>query len=162
MPRILGIDYGTRPRGRRPERPGPHHGLPGRGLRLPGPAHDARHYRELVKEDEVDRIVIGLPLHTERPRGPARRAHPNLRRLAGRVTGLPVYYFDERYTSVEAENRMIDAGLKRQTSGSASATSLRPDHAPGLPRRRLPRDRGEGGAAGGTPGGRLMTTLDHR
>ena len=30
------------------------------------------------------------------------------------VTGLPVAYADERYTSVEADNLMIEQGLKRQ------------------------------------------------
>jgi putative Holliday junction resolvase len=30
------------------------------------------------------------------------------------VTGKPVVYFDERYTTVEAEHRLVDSGLKRQ------------------------------------------------
>ena len=30
------------------------------------------------------------------------------------VTERPVLYFDERYTTVEAEHRLIDAGLTRQ------------------------------------------------
>ena len=30
------------------------------------------------------------------------------------VTGRPVVYFDERYTTVEAEHRLLDAGLTRQ------------------------------------------------
>jgi putative Holliday junction resolvase len=30
------------------------------------------------------------------------------------ATGLPVAYADERYTSVEADNLMIQSGLKRQ------------------------------------------------
>ena len=30
------------------------------------------------------------------------------------MTGLPVVYHDERYTSVEADNLMIESGLKRQ------------------------------------------------
>jgi putative Holliday junction resolvase len=30
------------------------------------------------------------------------------------VTGLPVLYFDERYTTVEAENLLLGSGLNRQ------------------------------------------------
>ena len=32
----------------------------------------------------------------------------------GGVSGRPVIYFDERYTTVEAENRLIDLGMTRQ------------------------------------------------
>jgi putative Holliday junction resolvase len=32
----------------------------------------------------------------------------------GDATGKPVVFFDERYTTVEAEERLIAAGLKRQ------------------------------------------------
>ncbi len=31
----------------------------------------------------------------------------------GRATGLPVVYYDERYTTVDAEDSLIAAGLKR-------------------------------------------------
>ena len=30
------------------------------------------------------------------------------------ITGRPVVYFDERYSTVEAEHRLLDAGLTRQ------------------------------------------------
>ncbi len=30
------------------------------------------------------------------------------------MTERPVFYFDERYTTVEAEQRLLDAGLTRQ------------------------------------------------
>ena len=48
----------------------------------------------------------------------ARDNWPGWRRRWGRwlasVTGLPVAYADERYTSVAADNLMIQSGLKRQ------------------------------------------------
>ena len=31
-----------------------------------------------------------------------------------RVTDRPVFYFDERYTTIEAEHHLLDAGLTRQ------------------------------------------------
>src|SRR5690242_15628834 len=78
-----------------------------------GAEHDARHYRELVREEEVERIVIGLPLHTSGREGRLVALTRSFGDWLAGVTGLPVFYFDERYTTVEAEQRLIDAGLKR-------------------------------------------------
>ena len=114
MTRILGLDYGTR-------RVGAALSDPARTIAFPLEIHercgldsDARHYRELVRENDVERIVVGLPLHTSGREGQlASQARTFGDWLAG-VTGRPVIYFDERYTTVEAEHRLIDAGLSRQ------------------------------------------------
>ncbi len=114
MPRILGIDYGTRRIGAALSDPGRTMAFPAEVYTPRGPEHDARHYRELVREHEVDRIVVGLPLHTTGREGQlAGMARTFGKWLAG-VTGLPVYYFDERFTTIEAEQKLIDAGLTRQ------------------------------------------------
>ncbi len=62
--------------------------------------------------------------------------------MAGRVTGLPVVYFDERYTSVEAEHRLLDAGLTRQNAKAlrdklAAQIMLQATWTPAAPRPRL-------------------------
>jgi putative holliday junction resolvase len=80
MPRILGIDYGTR-------RVGAALSDPGRTMAFPAEVYALRQLAALTR-------TFGAW-------------------LAG-VTGLPVFYFDERYTTVEAEHRLIEAGLKRQ------------------------------------------------
>ena len=66
------------------------------------------------REDDVERIVIGLPLHTSGREGQLAALTRSFGDWLAGVTGLPVFYFDERYTTVEAEHRLIDAGLKRQ------------------------------------------------
>jgi putative holliday junction resolvase len=114
MTRILGLDYGTRRVGAALSDPGRTIAFPVEVYGLRSPVLDARHYGELVQENDVERIVIGLPLHTSGREGA----------LASRVrmfgdwlavsTGRPVVYFDERYTTVEAEQRLLDAGLSRQ------------------------------------------------
>jgi putative Holliday junction resolvase len=114
MPRILGIDYGTRRVGAALSDPGRTLAFPAEVYVLRGTEHDAKHYRELVREDEVDRIVIGLPLHTSGREGRLVALTRSFGDWLTGVTGLPVSYFDERYTTVEAERRLIDAGLKRQ------------------------------------------------
>lgn len=114
MPRILGIDYGTRRVGAALSDPGQTMAFPSEVYVLRGPEHDARHYRELVREDEVERIVIGLPLHTSGREGQLAALTRSFGDWLAGVTGLPVLYFDERYTTVEAEQRLLDAGLTRQ------------------------------------------------
>lgn len=114
MGRILGLDFGLR-------RVGGAISDPGRTIASPLEVYvrgsveqDARHYRRLVEEHEVQRIVIGLPVHTSgRESEMAARARDWGAWLAS-ITGLPVSFADERYTSVEADNLMIQAGLKRQ------------------------------------------------
>jgi putative Holliday junction resolvase len=75
---------------------------------------DARHYRELVREHEIERIVIGLPVHISGREGQLAAKARDWGGWLASVTGLPVAYTDERYTSVEAENLMIASGLKRK------------------------------------------------
>lgn len=114
MPRILGLDYGTRRVGAALSDPGRTIAFPAEVYELRNPERDARHYRELVQEDDVDRIVVGLPLHTTGREGQLAAAARTFGAWLAGVTGLPVIYFDERYTTVEAEQRLIDAGLTRQ------------------------------------------------
>jgi putative holliday junction resolvase len=114
MPRILGIDYGTRRVGAALSDPGRTMAFPAEVYVLRGLEHDAKHYRELVREDEVERIVIGLPVHTSGREGQIAALTRSFGDWLAGVTGVPVFYFDERYTTVEAEQKLIDAGLKRQ------------------------------------------------
>ena len=65
---------------------------------------------ELVGEYEVDRIVVGLPLHMDGRSGPeAQRARAFGDEVARR-TGIAVDYLDERWTSREARRAMGPSG----------------------------------------------------
>ena len=57
--------------------------------------------------------MIGLPLHTGGREGTSASLARTWGDWLAAVTGLPVVYFDERYTTVEAEESLIAAGLKR-------------------------------------------------
>jgi putative Holliday junction resolvase len=94
---------------------------PGRTIAFPlevyerrGPEPDARHYRELVQENDVERIVVGLPLHTSGREGDLASKARSFAAWLVTVTGRPVICFDERYSTVEAEQRLIDARVTRQ------------------------------------------------
>jgi putative Holliday junction resolvase len=114
MTRILAIDFGTR-------RVGAAICDPGRTIAFPlevygrrGPDLDKAHYRELVHENDVDRIVVGLPVHNSGQEGQSAGLAREFGKWLSAVTGRPVVYFDERYSTVEAEARLIDAGFTRQ------------------------------------------------
>jgi putative Holliday junction resolvase len=112
MGRILGLDFGTKRVGMALSDPRRLIATPLGVYERTGPARDAAHFQKLVLDEEVDRIVVGLPLHT-------RGGESELAVLARRwgawlaeTTGLPVVYFDERYTSVDAEDLLRSGGLR--------------------------------------------------
>ena len=75
---------------------------------------DVQYFAEMARKKECEKIVLGLPLNmdgTEGDRAEKVRAFGVL--LAERA-GIPVDYEDERLTTVEAEEMLIEAGLSRQ------------------------------------------------
>lgn len=67
----------------------------------------------LIAPEEVSHIVVGLPLHLDgRDSDSSRAATKYAEKLASRVA-VPVELFDERFSSVEAEERLRAGGSKR-------------------------------------------------
>lgn len=71
------------------------------------------HVARVAREHGVGCIVVGLPLNMDGSEsvqsGRARAFAKNL----GKVTGLPVKLFDERLTTVEADELLIEAGVTK-------------------------------------------------
>jgi len=68
----------------------------------------------LAHEHEVERIVVGLPLSLDGSLGPqARRVQSFVEALKVR-TELPVVTWDERFSTVDAERVLVEAGVKRE------------------------------------------------
>lgn len=79
-----------------------------------GAEADAAYFTAMAASLGVEKIVVGLPLNmdgTEGDRALKARAFGEL--LAER-SSLPVDYEDERLTTVEAEELLIEAGLSRE------------------------------------------------
>ena len=124
MRRILGLDFGTRRVGAAVSDPRRHDRHAAGGLRAPRPGAGRRAIiGSWSREHEVDRIVIGLPLHTGGREGTSAALARELGRLARRASpACRSSIYDERYTTVDAEDSLIAAGLKRQQAARASAT----------------------------------------
>jgi putative Holliday junction resolvase len=72
---------------------------------------DSRYFRTLIEQEQVGQLVVGLPVHLNGREGQkAVEARAFGAWLAG-VTGLPVVFWDERFTTVEAESALWAAGL---------------------------------------------------
>jgi len=112
--RILGLDFGLRRVGAAVSDPGRSIATPLEVYERRDDAQDARHYRKLIEENDVDRIVIGLPVHTSGREGELATKARAWGDWLIAVAGLPVSYVDERYTSVMADDILIGSGFKRQ------------------------------------------------
>ncbi|MCU0880168.1 MAG: Holliday junction resolvase RuvX, partial [Pirellulaceae bacterium] len=75
------------------------------------PADDARWFQRLVQEEQVAGLVLGLPVHTSGQESQKSIEVQEFGRWLGELTGLPVCYFDERYTSTHAEALLLEAGM---------------------------------------------------
>jgi putative Holliday junction resolvase len=69
---------------------------------------------DLVRAHGVSEVVVGLPLNMDGSAGAqARKAQAFIDALRRRA-GVPVVAQDERLTTVEAEERLREAGVRRQ------------------------------------------------
>ena len=75
---------------------------------------DHRAIAELVVEEEADIVVVGLPLNMSGTAGPAARAAIDEAASLATVVGVPVVTFDERRTTVTADQAMIEANMRAQ------------------------------------------------
>jgi putative Holliday junction resolvase len=114
MSRILGLDFGTRRVGAALSDPRWLIATPLELYSRSTPERDAAHYRELVREEGVVRIVMGLPLHTSGGEGESAALARGWGAWLEKQTGVPVLFFDERYTTVDAEDFLRVQGASRK------------------------------------------------
>ena len=68
----------------------------------------------LVKEYEVEKIVLGFPKNMNNTIGERAEKSLELKEKLERRTGLPVIMWDERLTTVEAERTLIESKVRRE------------------------------------------------
>ncbi len=75
------------------------------------PEQDALYFRALVEREEIGGLVIGLPLHLDGREGEKAVEARQFGAWLKGVTGLEVVFWDERFTTVQAEAALWAAGL---------------------------------------------------
>ena len=76
--------------------------------------HDHQRIADLVREEEAEVVVVGLPLSLDGSSGRAAAAATKEAERIATVVQVPVEMYDERFTTVEAERPMMEAGLSAQ------------------------------------------------
>jgi putative Holliday junction resolvase len=72
---------------------------------------DAAYFRDLVMAEAIARLVVGLPVHLSGREGQKAAAARAFGGWLAQTTGAPVVFWDERFTTVEAESALWTAGL---------------------------------------------------
>ena len=75
------------------------------------PKQDSLFFKKIIEEEEVGQIVIGLPVHLNGSEGEQAKAARKFGVWLQATTGLPCAFYDERYTTSDAESALWDAGL---------------------------------------------------
>lgn len=70
--------------------------------------------RELVKQHEVSRFVVGYPKNMNNSIGPRGKASEDYAERLEKTFGLPVTLWDERMTTMAAERTLIEADVSRK------------------------------------------------
>jgi putative pre-16S rRNA nuclease len=69
----------------------------------------------VARQNDVKRIVVGLPLRMDGSHGPEARSAQELAAALRKASRLPVELVDERLTTAAAERSLIAGGVKRAT-----------------------------------------------
>ena len=80
----------------------------------------------IVRDEEAECVVVGLPLSLSGQDGPAARAARKEVAALATVVGVPVETYDERFTTVTAERALPRAGCAARPAGRSSTRSPRP------------------------------------
>ena len=69
---------------------------------------------ELIREYEVEKIVLGFPKHMNNDVGERAEKSLEFKAMLERRTGLEVVMWDERLTTVAAERTLIESKVRRE------------------------------------------------
>ena len=73
----------------------------------------AQRLQRICRDEDVSRIVVGLPVTLDGREGQAAAAARELARLAAEATDLDVILHDERFSTVTAEQALLEGGMRR-------------------------------------------------
>jgi putative Holliday junction resolvase len=110
--RLLGVDFGTRRVGLAVSDADRRIAVPFTVVDRSRNPFDAGYFQQLIAQEEITGIVMGLPVHMHGEEGKSAQQAREYGAWLKRVTGLPIYFSDERLTSAQAETLMQEAGLK--------------------------------------------------
>lgn len=110
--RVLALDFGLKRIGLALSDPEGRMALPYTTLIRKDNSHLLARIQDIVDQEKVECLVVGLPLGLNGEETLSTRQARNFARLLGRAISLPVYLQDETLTSSEASHRLNESGLR--------------------------------------------------
>ncbi len=83
------------------------------------PRLDAEYFADLARRELITQFVVGLPVHLSGQESQKSRQAREFGQWLTAATGVPVVYFDERFTTAEAEQHLAAAQLTRNSGRPA-------------------------------------------
>jgi len=109
--RIAGVDYGEVRIGIAICDPAQQLASPLENYSRGSQEQDAGHFRQLVDREQIVGFVVGLPLYPSGDESQKSREARQFGSWLSERTGCPVQFFDERYSTLAAEQILTGAGL---------------------------------------------------
>lgn len=115
--RIMGLDYGSKTVGVAISDP---LGLTAQGIEIIRRKSEDKlrqtlaRIEELIGSYQVEAIVLGFPKNMNNTIGDRAWKSLEFKRMLERRTGLTVFMWDERLTTVEANRTLMEAGVRRE------------------------------------------------
>lgn len=115
--RIMGLDYGSKTVGVAISDP---LGLTAQGIEIIRRKSEDKlrqtlaRIEELIAEYQVESIVLGFPKNMNNTIGDRAEKSLEFKRMLERRTGLAIFMWDERLTTVEANRTLMEAGVRRE------------------------------------------------
>lgn len=116
--RVMGLDYGSKTIGVAISDP---LGLTAQGIEIIRREEEnklrksLRRIEELIKEYQVEEIVLGFPKNMNNTIGERAEKSLQLKETLERRCKLPVIMWDERLTTVEANRTLMESKVRRRT-----------------------------------------------
>ena len=79
-----------------------------------GVEQSLNYLNKLIKDYDVDEVAMGLPLNMDGSEGERAIIHREFGEKLATLSGVKVFYIDERLTSAEAEEILISSGVRRE------------------------------------------------
>jgi putative Holliday junction resolvase len=114
MARVLALDVGTKTIGVAKSDPLGMFAQPVETIARKSVVKDTQRIATLVAELGAVGVVVGLPYELDGSEQRSAKLARQVGESVAEVTGMPVHYVDERYSSVEAERRLIEQGVSRK------------------------------------------------
>lgn len=112
--RLLGIDFGTVRLGLAVTDPSQQFASPYENYTRRTQVLDAKYLQQVVREERIVGLVLGLPLHLDGRESDKSRETREFAKWLVSTVSLPLVFFDERFTSTEAARQLAQSGLSRQ------------------------------------------------